>query len=104
LEGVRLFVGCGGKYGFPSSHAANFFAAATVFTLFFPRYKVLYLIIAFLVAYSRVYVGVHYPADVICGSLVGAAGAFILCKVYVLIDPFIEKNIIPLFGRKNLEK
>ena len=99
LEGVRLLVGCGGKYGFPSSHAANFFAAAIGFSVFFPKYKIFYLVIAFLVAYSRIYVGVHYPSDVIAGSLVGATLAFILCKVYVLIDPFIEQKIIQLFKR-----
>ena len=100
LEGVRLLVGCGGKYGFPSSHAANFFATATVFSVFFPKYKILYLVLAFLVAYSRIYVGVHYPSDVVVGSLVGALGAFILCKLYVLVDPFIEQNIMLRFREK----
>jgi len=104
LEAVRLLVGCGGKYGFPSSHAANFFAAATVFSLYFPRYKILYLVIAFLVAYSRIYVGVHYPSDVIAGAIIGVMFAFILCKAYQLIGPFIEQKIIQLFKRNELGK
>jgi undecaprenyl-diphosphatase len=104
LEGVRLLAGCGGKYGFPSSHAANFFAAATLFSIFFPRYKIIYLVIALLVAYSRIYVGVHYPSDVIVGSFVGIVEAFVLYKIYIFIDTFIEQNIIKLFKKNKVEK
>jgi undecaprenyl-diphosphatase len=64
---------CGGKYGFVSSHAANFFAMATFFSLLFKqkRLTLLFMGIALLTAYSRVYLGVHYPGDVIAGALVG---------------------------------
>jgi len=63
---------------FPSGHAANNFALATVLALFFRRWGWLYFIPAVLVSYSRVYVGSHYPSDVIVGAVL-AAGLSALC-------------------------
>ena len=97
LEGVRLLVGCGGKYGLPSSHAANFFAAATMFNFFFPKYRWVYFSIAFIVAYSRVYVGVHYPLDVIVGGLIGVISAFLVSLLY----KYFESILSSLMLRKN---
>lgn len=70
LPQVRQLVDAHG-YSFPSSHAANTFAAGTFLALRFPRWRPV-LVIPALVAYSRVYVGVHYPADVLGGALLGA--------------------------------
>ncbi|MBK9337764.1 MAG: phosphatase PAP2 family protein [Lewinellaceae bacterium] len=70
-------VPCGSGYSFTSSHAANHFAAAVFlsFTLGtrIPRVRLGLLVWASIVAYSQVYVGVHYPSDVLCGGLLGAA-------------------------------
>lgn len=87
LEGVRLLDGhCGGKYGFISSHAANSFALALFFALTYRNIKYFPLLIitwAVLVIYSRPYLGVHYPGDIICGAIVGTA---LGCLVYFLVS------------------
>ena len=66
---------CGGKYGFASSHAANTFALAT-FAWLLLRKNLRWIWLAFvwaaIVSYSRIYVGVHYPADIMIGGTVGA--------------------------------
>lgn len=85
LEGmVQLVRGqCGGKFGFISSHAANTFGVAIFAgSLLKVRFKWLLPVLIFwasIVCYSRVYLGVHYPGDVIVGALVGSiSGYFIL--------------------------
>lgn len=70
IEGTRQLVGAHG-YAFPSSHAANTFAAGTFLALRFRRWWPI-LVLPALVAYSRVYVGVHYPSDVVAGAALGA--------------------------------
>ena len=85
IDGIRLLVPKGGKYGFVSSHAANIFAAATVLSYFYIKYKKLFFTIAVLVAFSRVYVGVHYPADIFFGSLLGYGLAWIVLTAWVMI-------------------
>jgi len=72
MEGVRLLVGCSGSYSFPSGHATNIFAAMVFLSARYKRFSPLFMLIAALVAYSRVYVGVHYPLDVAAGALLGS--------------------------------
>lgn len=71
----------GGLYGFVSSHAANYGAIATyLFLLFrkFTKWWWLLFLWAALIAYSRVYLGVHYPADIFCGGLLGFSIALVV--------------------------
>ena len=72
---IEIVKGCGGKYGFASSHAANSMGLATFYLMMLKRKKMLgYCILtwALLVGYSRVYLGVHYPGDIMVGFLVGS--------------------------------
>ena len=68
----RLLVGRSSAMSFPSAHAANSFAMAMVVSWRLRRFAPLLYFFAVLVAYSRVYVGVHYPVDVIAGAVLGA--------------------------------
>lgn len=61
---------------FPSGHASTSFAAATMLSLAFPPLAPALLVLAAAVAFSRVYVGVHYPLDVLAGAVLGALVAF----------------------------
>jgi undecaprenyl-diphosphatase len=82
LENVRLLVSCGGRHGFPSSHAANAFAAAATLAFFYRRYLAYFLMAAVLVGLSRIFVGVHYPGDVLGGFVLGSLGAFLFLGLY----------------------
>ncbi len=83
LSDVRALMGLKTSFSFPSSHAANIFGAATVLSLEYRRLMIPFIVIATAVAYSRVYVGVHYPLDVIAGAALGVgfgAGASVLAR------------------------
>jgi undecaprenyl-diphosphatase len=66
------------SYSFPSAHAATAFAGATMLSHFVPRAAPALYVLAAAIAYSRLYVGAHYPLDVIVGALIGVATALLL--------------------------
>jgi len=72
IADVHLLMGCTYSFSLPSNHASNMFAVATVGWLGLRRWRWVLPLLASGVAYSRVYVGVHYPGDVLVGALWGA--------------------------------
>ena len=84
-EFINLLVSKGGKWSFPSNHAANSFAFATVLSYFFEQKKVVLYTLASIIAFSRVYVGVHYPLDIIFGAVVGYILSWFVLSIWVVI-------------------
>ncbi len=80
---------CGGQYGFVSSHAANFFSVAT-FLIWSLRPGIYFsgflLFWAALIGYSRIYLGVHFPTDVLGGAMVGVAVATGVWRFLIFLD------------------
>lgn len=68
---LNLLTSCKNSFSFPSSHSVNNFAAAYFLSSFFPNYRKVFYMISISIAVSRVYVGVHYPSDVIAGAIIG---------------------------------
>jgi undecaprenyl-diphosphatase len=73
ISEVHLLAGCTRSFAMPSNHASNMFALATVTGILLPRWRWVVLPLAGSVAYSRVYLGVHYPTDVLVGAVCGIA-------------------------------
>lgn len=82
LENIRRLDGFGGRWSFPSNHAANFFTIAAVLTFFYRKRRYIPWLIAILVAYSRVYVGRHYPLDVLAGAAWGFMIGRLVCTLW----------------------
>jgi undecaprenyl-diphosphatase len=82
----------GGNFGFVSSHAANTFAIAVFLTVLFKNFYLSAGLFfwAIIVSYSRIYLGVHYPGDVIAGAFLGCILAILVYKVYVYL---LNKNL-----------
>lgn len=83
---VRDLVGCGGRYGMPSTHASNHFGAASFWYFTFlwmsnRRWWWLW-VWAFLVGYSQVYVGKHFPGDIFAGAIFGATVGYMLALLF----------------------
>jgi undecaprenyl-diphosphatase len=98
LANVHLLVGCTKAFSFPSSHATNIFTGMSIFSFVYPKLKIGFFVIAALVAYSRVYVGVHYPFDVAAGVALGIA-----CAVTVIVLYQLFSSRFPTFryGKEN---
>ena len=72
IQGLQILVSRPHDYSFPSGHSANSLTCAwTIFRLAPKKYGVPALVLAVLIALSRLYVGVHYPTDVLAGAAIG---------------------------------
>ncbi len=98
IDSLRLVKeNCGGKYGFFSAHASNSFSLAIFFGLLFInriRYIIMITVVyASLISYSRIYLGVHYPIDIIFGGFFGIFVGFVMYSfVYLKFLKFFDKT------------
>lgn len=104
LEGVRLLVDQSRSWSFASSHAANSTAIATLVWLFFWRgeavdkaFAVVVIIYAAMVSFSRIYIGVHYPGDVLGGIGIGLASAALMYTAFA----WFVKNVVHRRAMRN---
>ena len=78
---------------FPSGHTAAVFVVAVIIYKTMPkRYGIFALILAFLIGMSRLYVGVHYPTDVICAAIIGSLMGLLTVKFYTSIEARFSKK------------
>ncbi len=93
VDQINLLVGCS-QYGFVSSHAANSFALITILILLKGRWSIsnwkwvnhILILWAILTSYSRIYVGVHYPLDIICGAILGIILAHFFYNIFTRVE------------------
>ena len=84
-EMINLLVPPGGKFSFVSNHSANAFGLSVILGYFYPPWKWKVTGLAFIIAFSRVYVGVHYPVDVFFGALFGYGTAWVILSLWVIV-------------------
>ena len=84
---------------FPAGHAATAFAGATLLAYVWPRGTAFFLLLAVAIGYSRVYVGVHYPSDVIVGALLGVAVGLVAVAVLAWVHRRRERPGPSLLSR-----
>lgn len=79
-------------YSFPSGHTTSSFAAAGVLATKIKKYRIVFWILAVSIAFSRLYLLVHYPSDVIVGILLGLLCSFIVVKVFAFRESRVNVN------------
>lgn len=89
---AQLAAGKGISYAFPSNHAVNVFTLAMVLSWYYARIAPVFFLGAAIVGFSRVYVGAHYPFDVVAGALAGISGALVII--------WCANRIALIFGKK----
>jgi undecaprenyl-diphosphatase len=96
LQGLVHLVNnkCGGEFGFISSHAANTFGVTLLILLWIKKrwFTILMLVWASLVSYSRVYLGVHYPGDILAGAIWGAGCGWLISLLFTRILSMLPKK------------
>tara|TARA_B110000438_G_scaffold90381_2_gene89871 strand:+ start:333 stop:935 length:603 start_codon:yes stop_codon:yes gene_type:complete len=85
MEGLNLLVPRGGKWSMPSNHAANMFTLAVVLSYFYRKTSLTIYSLALVVSFSRVYVGVHFPGDIIIGALLGYTTSWVVLTFWVIL-------------------
>ena len=98
---IQLLVRAEHDFSFPSGHSANSFAVAWILLRMAPKkYGIPAVVLALLIALSRLYVGVHYPTDVLAGTAI----AIVLAELTLHLLPKIEKKLFPKKRKKGARK
>jgi undecaprenyl-diphosphatase len=100
IAGMLVNDGATGR-SFPSGHAANNIAVATVLMVFYPRRGWLYLPIALLICYARIYTGSHWPLDVLAGMIAGVLGGTMACWIMQLLWRRWGGKLFPEYAAKH---
>lgn len=90
ISGIKTLIKLPSSYSFPSGHTSSSFTAFGVFYFLNLKYKWWVFITAFLIAFSRMYLGVHYFTDILGGIILGTAVAYIVCLVYKKREKYIN--------------
>lgn len=82
VEGLESLIGKVGEFSFPSGHTSTSFVAATIIACLLPqkRYGIAAFVLASLIAFSRIYIGVHYPTDILFGAASGILTGILVTK------------------------
>ncbi|MBU8922897.1 MAG: phosphatase PAP2 family protein [Bacteroidales bacterium] len=97
MEVVRSYKS---SFSFPSNHAANMTGAMLFLGLVYRKSLIYLLVIAFAVSYSRIYIGVHWPLDVLAGMIIGASLAFLAWTAFKWIYRPARKKQVETPGEK----
>lgn len=97
-EEITTRIRCGSGYSMPSTHASNHFAIAVFLVLVFKRswryIRYWAYTWASLICLAQIYVGVHYPFDILCGALLGSIIGYMMAKLFIRWQPRISKHQI----------
>lgn len=92
LPDVFTPLGCTGSFSFPSNHALNNFAVAFFFSILYPKAKWYLFTAASLIAISRVYLGLHYPSDIVGGAILGIGFGYLFSLLYFQTEKFLNER------------
>ncbi len=82
IDNIELLIKKPSGFSFPSGHASIAFASATILSYYIKKTRIPIFILAFIIAFSRLYLFVHYPSDVLVGAILGIICSFIIIKTY----------------------